>query len=407
MLGSSKLVTLVAAILSLCLMAMLLCQGVQKAQAEQTDVLDLSENCSVRKVDVAGNVEELNNLCYKLYRVANLKQQPGYDAYQFEPIAGSGARFPGLSQQITDLNKLTTQNSSSSAADEYKALAQSVAAEIAKPGSVIIPEYEGSANTPSINFIPGLFLLVAYGSDAVEDPAGNVLVQQDNGQYASVAFSSTSKFVFAPELIVVPTRVQDSRDPNNTAINSAWNYSPVITLKPNITQRTGALVINKKLDEFAQSDEGDENLLDKESTFIFQVTGYESETAYNQGAESIYSDVVSITFTNGGAKAETLDGLPMGSYVVVEEVYAGTSYEPVNKVFEGIVNANDNEFQNPASPVLTFEFENTYNRTNNRGGSITNKFDYSTSDQNSRTSGGWNWTPVPDNGAGQSQGGDN
>ena len=398
MLGNNKLVTLVAAILSLCLMGMLLFQGVQKAQADPFSPGSKSY-LDIQLSDDAGDVTVSDlGLWYKLYKVANVEQQAGYDAYEFEFIT-NGLLDIAYKGDIEALNSITA--SSDDSAEKYKALANAAAEAIYNAQGSVSPAYnlEANGSQAGVDYgvLPGLYLVVPYGSNTIPEgsPADtNVLVPNDSKSapypYVSKAYTETQKFTFNPQLLALPTtNTLNSADP------TGWNYNPTITLKPSIEPRKGSLTINKLISagEYNNDDIGNNQV-----TFVFDIKGYTDEAHTNLAYTNVASIVINTKDGNSGSA--TIDGIPAGLYIVVTERYTGNSYEAVTKDGQTTqIVATDSTLIDDGTANATVgafvDFENTYNGTGNKGGSVTNTFAMG-------ENGGWEWIKN-----GESQGGEN
>lgn len=377
----------VGVVLSLCLVSALAFQGVQKAQAAP---LDLSKSCTVQ-IALSGTDEQPADLGlhYKLYKVAAVEQQPGYDAYTY---AATNA-FAALGPEVDWLASAAT-------ASGYKALAQSAAALIvdaAESGAPVAADYDydAAAAAAAQAVAPGLYLLVAYGADTLSENLAttNVLVPNQNAaeegasKYVSTAFSNSKRYDFAPEVVALPTKAQNGHGgSSNSADLTEWVYDPTFTLKPAVTDRVGSLEINKRLLEFEQT----EGVAGNEATFVFEIKGYATRddaiaAQANPDIKPVYSNVASITFNATGSNKAVVQNIPAGLYVVVTEVYSGTSYQPVSsqQPQEGYIVATDNA----AIEVLptALNFENTYNGNANKGGSVTNSFQFGENEE-------WVWS---------------
>lgn len=392
------IVAFVGMVLSLCLVGALAFQGVQKAQAAP---LDLSRSCSVQ-VALSGTDEQPADLGlhYKLYKVAAVVQQSGYDAYTY---AATNA-FSALESEVADL-------ASNATASGYKALAQSAAGlivEAAEGSSPIAADYDCDAATAAPNVTPGLYLLVAYGADTLAENLAttNVLVPNQNAadegasKYVSTAFSNAKRYDFAPEVVALPTKTPsaDGGAPNS-ADPTDWVYDPTFTLKPTVTDRVGSLEISKRLLEFEQT----EGVAGNEATFVFEIKGYATRddavaAQTNPDVKPVYSNVASITFNAAGTSKAVVENIPAGIYVVVTEVYSGTSYQPTStQPQEGYIVATDNAVIEVAPTSLGFE--NTYNGSANKGGSVTNSFRFGEDEE-------WVWSKDGQTQTGSQQGGE-
>lgn len=402
MLGSSKLVTLVAAILSLCLMVMLMGQGVQKAQAAS---LNLSQPSSVgiqlsddaAKADVS--ISDLD-LRYMLYKVADAKAQEGYDAYTFAYPASAKHKL----LDIEDIDKLNANTSTATetsklGASDYDALAQKAAGvivESAGTNSPIEADYNVSAAVRN-DIAAGLYVIVPFGADTVttpDSPTANVLTTTKTTDtketiYASNAYTATQKLIFKPQLVALPTKDVDQVTGSiNSANPGEWIYYPTLTLKPTIEPRKGSLTINKLI---TTSEYNNENIGNNEATFVFDIKGYTDEAHTNL----VYTNAASVVINtkNGNSGSATIGNIPAGLYVVVTETYTGTSYEAVTKDGQTAqIIPTDNTLidgTGSTTPGVSVDFENTYNNNGNKGGSVTNTFNNEYGEDGKL---GWQWT---------------
>lgn len=401
MLGRTKVIALVASLLCLCLAGLLAFQGVQRAQA---DPLDLQRECSVQAQFSKEVLDKSNvpaNLRYKMYKVADAKSLSPSDAYGFEATAP----FQGLAEQLSNMPKY----GSSDATATSRQISQS-AAEIIFDAADDASKFEGFvtdvsyADQAKAEYEPGLYLLVAYGSATAGSavpmsPTANVLMKNvsldaNASKYVSKAYADVYEFVFSPVLLSLPTRgnVANGTSDVFTSDTADWNYSPVITLKPELEKRTGPLFIQKALPEFASA-----GGTAKPATFVFEITWYESEADASDPTKAISSTTASIDFTAAGTQTKRVDGIPVGSYVVVKEVYSGTSYEVGNADPQSAIITLVNSQDDDGAAVVYFQ--NAYNDNSNKGGSVNNSFAFG-------EDGAWHWSKNGEPQDSGNQGGD-
>ena len=147
-----------------------------------------------------------------------------------------------------------------------------------------------------------------------------------------------------------------------------------VMLKMQADPATGSIQINKKLVNYYANAEN--------ATFVFQVDTYfpDQNTLFS-------SEVYSTTFTAAGTKSIRVDGLPIGSFVKIYEIYTGANYTASiesNKSLNVVVREDE---------VAEVDFTNTYNEKTSGGGGITNHFEYDVTDG----SGNWIWFNNLDN----------
>lgn len=122
-------------------------------------------------------------------------------------------------------------------------------------------------------------------------------------------------------------------------------------------------------------------MTNNEATFVFDIKGFSTQEDANAAAAGaaitpVYSNVASVSFDAAGTNRVTVDNIPAGIYVVVTEIYSGTSYKPVGTTPQIVpIVATDN---NAASANgVSVAFQNAYNADDpspNKGGSVTNSF---------------------------------
>lgn len=96
--------------------------------------------------------------------------------------------------------------------------------------------------------------------------------------------------------------------------SDTWQYTVSFNIKSAAEDRTGNLVIEKKLDEYNTS-------LGKAS-FVYKVKAILDN-------ETVLDNVYTIDFDSAGTKSRTISGIPATATVTVEEVYTGAGYDVV------------------------------------------------------------------------------
>lgn len=195
----------------------------------------------------------------------------------------------------------------------------------------------------------------------------------DVGMYLIVpeeTFNSdyTRKYVFTPYLTALPsseyTQIGEGSD--------EWQYDRTIYLKGEAQPQFGKLTIDKILANY------NETL--GPTTSVFEIVGKDAQ------GEVVYTNVASVTHDGVGKKSVTLENIPAGIEVTVTEVYAGASYEIVDKDLQiatiTIVSDAAVTFGKSAASV---EFTNKYNGGNNSGYGLMNEFKVG-------DDGAWEWT---------------
>lgn len=200
----------------------------------------------------------------------------------------------------------------------------------------------------------------------------------------------TAKYTFTPYLTAMPGNQYASAydedgnpihtDGNGGTLRDEWVYETTIGLKVEAEPLYGKVVIKKTLDNYNET-------LGK-ATFVYKVEGTDKEG-------NLYSEVVSTTHQDLTEQTVTLEGIPAGITVTVEEIYRGASYDisgdgmTVKQVKiwsdEAVQYAGGQIPEGGTEPIKTAEvsFQNKYNGGNRGGYGVVNEF------ANSDT--GWTW----------------
>lgn len=336
-----------------------------KEEVQAAGVIDLEKKCSVTvtPMDAAGDSEFLEDFAkadvvVDLYQVAKAKEVASYDTYTYDFESDyKSLEEAALKENITN--------------EEWKALAQDAAriAVGAEDGTTLTPVLAGQElSTPIKDLDCGLYLVIARGRNLTEAAKYVKYTETEDGKKVldTIAMSSQYIYTFAPILISLPTK--ESVDGSiSTANPGDWIYDPTISLKWEADRRFGPLEIVKSL----QAQE-----MSEPATFVFSVEAV-------LDGENVYSDVVTITFTEPGEQAVLIeDKIPVGAEVTVTEVYSGAVYTILNDVSQTVTIAADQ--------VVGVQFINNYSRTEHGGGSVVNHFDH--------TDAGWSWSWTRDDG---------
>lgn len=219
----------------------------------------------------------------------------------------------------------------------------------------------------------GLYLVITRSA---KNRQGDVLHYTDSDSYVvkgenadgtprldSVVEAGDNAYAFAPVLVSLP-----GLEPGEGEEDSGeWLYRLTVDMKPEQV-RYGYLKLIKNLESFETHDP---------ATFVFEiraVTGGEDGSP----EQVVYSDVVTITFTEPGQQSLLVGPIPVGARVTVTEVYSGISYTQVSAPSEPVVIE--------AGRIAEYPFTNRYEGRNSHGGAIVNHFEYQ--------SGDWKWTQI-------------
>ncbi len=318
----------------------------------EAGAVDFDKACSLTvqpgNEDLAADLEKAK-VVVDLYQVAKAEPVSGYDTYTY-----------AFADAYKSLEEIYQQDSNNA---DWMAIAQG-AAKIALEGAT--PAVTGAAVGQPIEGLQcGLYLVIARG-DGLEDYTTTVTAEDGTERIATIANSPTYKYTYMPDLVSLPSKEAEDGE-INTAGPGEWLYAMDVTLKPSQEIRHGSLEIVKTLQSYETRDP---------ATFVFDVE------AVLDGSV-VYSNVVSLSFTEAGQKSTLLEGIPVGAEVTVKEVYSGASYT--------VVSADTQTATIVANEVASVAFTNDYDDRHGGGGAVVNHFANSEDE-------GWGWTPIPDSG---------
>ena len=396
------------------------------------DPVDLTQDCSLTITSSASTEQDKAlldeaNVVVDIYRVADAIPDDMYDTYHWEPIdllRDRGVEIPegldraGWRQKTTEITNLMLGDSASVGQTQWnpKEITDALINKISVPedGSDDSRMKENNPLGVKITGLKaGIYLLIPHGNNitnycstnkaavandnAAMDATSDVAVTNPASLSPTVMLARSSKrtYQFAPELVALPTKAPNEQGEIMTSNRPyEWIYDAsgdaAIVLKPAQLGVGGDLEIIKDLDTYEYrkktNEDGTRNIID-DATFVFEVKAYESEETYkrylDQGttAPMIYHNFVSIEFNESSNKNALVRNLPVGSYVIVEEVYSGRSYSATVETTKTATIAADQ--------AVSVEFENTYDERHGGGGSLTNNFKYGDN--------GWEAKRVSDN----------
>ncbi len=311
--------------------------------------VDFDKACSLTVNPGSGEFSEdlaSAGIVIDLYPVAGAVPVDGHDTYTYD--------FTG------DFASLSISDQPDQ--DEWKALSQKAAAIALKD---VEPSVKGAAAWEAIPDLScGLYLVIARGGDR-EDYVVTVENEAGEQSIATVAYSGEYIYTIAPALVSLPGKEADENGDSMTSGSGEWIYDVETDLKIQRALRYGALEITKRLASYETKDP---------ATFVFSVEAKLKD-------KTVYSDVVSLTFTAPGEKKTLIEKIPVGAQVTVTEVYSGAVYEPTVSAEQTAVIE--------AEQAANVTFENDYNETHKGGGSVVNRFDY-------HSDTGWGWTKITD-----------
>ena len=294
---------------------------VQAANAVDVDRTDCSVEFAISSTDpTAGGFEELFDgsvsVPVKLYKVASIDASGNYTAE---------SAFTTV--DVTNISSTTTAQEWEDKAKDAQDIVDA-AGSIAVAGSTTLENGHGS--------ITGL-------------GTGLYLVSADE------SMSNYNIYTFKPYMVSLPNNYYDS---TVSGSSDDWVYqltgSNALSLKPEQTPRMGSLMITKQL-------ENQNITMGDSATFVFEAT-------ITPISGDSYKEQAMITMNSVGDESVTIDDIPAGATVVVEEIYMGASYELVGTVpADGTVTiAADNS--------VGVTFTNTHNGKPGGGSGIDNYY---------------------------------
>ncbi|MDO5784690.1 MAG: hypothetical protein Q4P20_06475 [Eubacteriales bacterium] len=261
---------------------------------------------------------------------------------------------------------------------DWSSIAQQ-AADIAL-GSTQAKTVLSADGTAQGNIDTGLYLLLAHGRDLSDYEYTHKVIRQSGDDddaknittISTIVQSDKNTYVYAPQLVVLPSTSNSTDARMNTADNN-WIYgdagNPIrIVLKPDIVPHEGVLQITKTLARYARS-QGN-------SISVFHITGTNNDTGEK------YDKYVAMEFTQARTQTISVDDIPEGMTVTIEEVYSGACYS--------VVGSKARTVEIPEDGTASVSFSNDYNGSKNCGGGIINHFEYT---EGTSGTGTWQWTP--------------
>ena len=316
------------------------------------------------------------DIVFDLYRIAAAKEDTQFDTYDYtlaEPfktlkmgkaedrnasfwqkLAQDAAKI-ALNVEVTAEETVSIKGKPAAAAPEGSKLGQKQA----------IPAVDGVA--------AGLYLIVVRSSEYKRDSQSDYVFVK-GGEIATMAHSAAWNYFFTPQLISIPTKdaVKDpatGEDVINTANPGEWIFEPTVIMKPTAESRAAKLTIKKSLESLLDLSKDTEYV--EPATFTFDIIARETEKT---DSKVLLRKQITINFDASGTKEETVEGIPIGSFVWVEEVYEGAHYHSsTNEKFPIEIKAPAG---GNSSADVTVSFTNTDTTTHRGGHGIENEFTY-------------------------------
>ena len=265
-------------------------------------------------------------------------------------------------------------------------------------GATISGSYSKESTSKKIDITgltSGMYLLVPHGvseDGSALDKADYVKTTKSGDTNATVTVAQTDNYdyLFAPQLISLPTKDPDENGVISTANPGEWQKSLTIKMKPQREDRYGDLQIIKTVTGAARADEG---------KFLFHVD------AVKKDGNPAYSNVFELDFTGNGQKEITIeDKIPVGATVTVSEEIFG-SFKQEGIVYQYVSGSATETPVIKVDEMLQVHITNIKEETPPPPGtvSIVNHFVYNGVDENGNER-EWSHTTPADN---SDQGGSN
>jgi len=330
--------------------------------------------------DLVGN----ENLITDFYLVATSVKESQYDSYTYTPEESfknskyDVSTYEGLSQM--------DQEKWEDYAQEAAKIVSNNTVTAVKEGAVI------GVKEPQ-DLTPGIYLVLAHDKNAATkaeyfdettvDDGSDTDTTAPKKMVVTTFNTEANQYYFRPILISIPYKETETEPATTDA--GEWIYDVEVFLKPSFESRYGKLTINKQVQVL------EDRLNDKKitpMTAVFKITGWSDKTKTNK----VYSNVASITVPDG--KPVTLDRLPVGAYVEVEEIYTGAGYKLVDSSPASVIIPSPDDKE---AAEVSFTFTNTYNDELKKGYGVMNSF--------TKAEDSWTWKNDLNGGSSAAEGG--
>lgn len=349
-----------------------------------------------------------------LYLIAKAKPVEGFDTYEYENLPASLSAFQGTFDKAlqVDLSKPETVNDQDTMLKKFTPFAYDFAEVILAEGfSAITPTSEKAADGADqitiTNLDAGLYLLVLRGSDLknkTDSKGEEGYVTKTTEQLSpndtqgaaekehicTRAFSEQYEYLFEPLLITVPTKVDNKEQQFNTAFGE-WTNTLTVNIKAERQPRNGRLKVTKTLNSYVdlstvdKDENGNPTTWYEPATFVFDIIARETD---QETDPIIFRRQVTMNFDEPGTKFEIVEGIPIGAFVWVEEIYEGAHYVggptcdfPIEIIVDDVTTT--------AEEIAEATFENKDDTTHRGGHGIENKFTFN------EETGKWDWETDP------------
>ena len=391
----------IAAALAAVMLVMPLSASAGFAQEQGAAPMDLSYGSVTVTIPEAEDFDRLRDLntegavAVDLYKVASAKplvvNEQAYDAYVFEwDVSG----FAGCEALYSEIQKKAEEDESKITAAEINTFTQELAKAVLTDKTVTSATVTGrmdeKINVPANQ--TGLYLVLVHGTGVAMD--AYTKEGEADTALTTVVQDTGSLYQFAPMMVSIPNRglgefstdlIIDGDEEaifgaavgRTSNVDAPWINDLSIEAKVKVGSLYGSLQINKTLNSYGAMSGRIEP-----GTFVFRVTA--RETADEESA-TLYTNVASVTVSAAGAtNSATLNQIPLGSFVTVEEIYAGPNY--IRAPQQGPVEITPDNPDTETVEMASVTFTNTYDGTHwNGGGSVNNHFG------TIETNGEWTW----------------
>ena len=266
-----------------------------------------------------------------LYLLAPAEANATDDSYHYKlPDKGTPfyADMVRLNADLADAEKPEDQNNQDAVFEKFEPYAQAFAGIVLESNPGIGPTASESTQDKQTvisvsGLSAGLYLLIIRGSDLTtkdnNSQTGYVKkTEQASGSegaekttlYTTRVVTKDYEYLYRPQLITVPTKIDNKTPQYNTAYGE-WTNKLIIFAKPTRESRNGDLKIIKNI----------KNAGPDPVTFVFEVS-------WPANSPNQTTKVVSMTFEKGQDYGEYIlaDTIPIGMEVEVKEVHSGVAY---------------------------------------------------------------------------------
>ncbi len=345
---------------------------------------------------------------YDLYRVAYAKEVPGYDTYDYtlvdqfkesteltnkiasDPTQRNAEFWADLAQQAAKIALGLNGGTSPITPVGGSTVGNAMGTAFTIPGIEVTSGEGTEATTKTIS--AGLYLVITRSNDYAWNKTTDYVIEKDN-VVSTLAHTDQWDYYYAPQLISIPTKPPLEGGEEDGVIKTsnpgAWIYEPTAVLKPTAKPRYGILKITKTLTNYADLSKNGSYF--EPMTFTFSVVG-------EKDGKTVYQKVVALSVDSpvDEALVATLEDIPVGTEVIVTEVYDGAHASGQTGPQRAVIQApNTTTAEDGTTTTFTSKvsFTNVNDNTHRGGHGIENKFTFN------KSNGGWGWVATGGDGA--------